>query len=216
MNKTEYGPFSSCLHDCDNLIGDSFCRCFAHVINIGAKTGLAQLTKLPKARNNEEDEDSSGPTVPVFYDDRFDDDDTGDYGTSPESNSALVADPAYRDALANDPVSRARALARACRASGERREEFRRVIKAGNVAESFRDAKRLREVELLLDVVTRWSATFLMTDRFLELYEVCCIAVFRITIMLTCTPGNRRSTREVQISLVTRPSAVANRTPSVG
>lgn len=66
----------------------------------------------------------------------------------------------------------ARALVRVCRASGERREEFRKTIIAGNTAQSFTDARVVAVLELLLDVVTRWSATFLMIDRFLTLNEV--------------------------------------------
>ncbi|KAJ7663376.1 hypothetical protein DFH06DRAFT_986792, partial [Mycena polygramma] len=70
-----------------------------------------------------------------------------------------------------DPVAEARTLVTACRASGQRREAFEKIIKEGNEAGGFGDpAQPLREVGLLKDVETRWSATFLMIDRLLEQY----------------------------------------------
>ena len=90
-----------------------------------------------------------------------------------ELNEALRADPAYADALQNDPVKRARQLVTACRASGLRREAFAKTITEGNESGAFGEGKQLRQVQLLRDVSTRWSSTFLMIDRLLELYPVC-------------------------------------------
>ncbi|KAI0658860.1 hypothetical protein C8Q70DRAFT_916815 [Cubamyces menziesii] len=84
-----------------------------------------------------------------------------------------AADPAYADALQNDPVKRARQLVTACRASGLRREAFAKTITEGNESGAFGEGKQLRQVQLLRDVSTRWSSTFLMIDRLLELYPVC-------------------------------------------
>ncbi|KAJ6602746.1 ribonuclease H-like domain-containing protein, partial [Mycena vulgaris] len=77
----------------------------------------------------------------------------------------------YWDALKLDPVSAARKLVTACRASGQRREAFENIIKAGNDAGGWGNPPQiLRVVGLLKDVETRWSATFLMIDRVLEQY----------------------------------------------
>lgn len=81
---------------------------------------------------------------------------------------------AYSDALASDPVARCRSLVTTCRASGQRREELMNMIKEGNTSNAWgkedEEDIRLREVQLLRDVDTRWSSTFLMIDRVLELY----------------------------------------------
>ncbi|KAJ7191879.1 hypothetical protein GGX14DRAFT_380642 [Mycena pura] len=123
-------------------------RCFPHVVNITVKTGLKDLCELP----------SYAPDIV-------------------EDNNCNVIPQSLRDnieywrALECDPVAEARALVTACRASGQRREAFKDIIKAGNEAGGFGDpAGPLREVGLLKDVETRWSATFLMIDRLLEQY----------------------------------------------
>lgn len=131
------------------------------------------MTKIPKeARNKEEDEDGDTFEESVPIDDIDSGDDPDDFGICAADNLSLWDDLDYKRALESDPVALARALVRICRASGERREEFRKTIIAGNTAQSFADARVLAVLELLLDVVTRWSATFLMIDRFLTLNEV--------------------------------------------
>ncbi|KAH9946449.1 hypothetical protein B0H21DRAFT_693676 [Amylocystis lapponica] len=67
-----------------------------------------------------------------------------------------------------DPVKTARSLVAACRAFGQRREEFRKTIQEGNSAKTFGE-QPLPKAELLRDVDTHWSSMFLMIDRFLEL-----------------------------------------------
>ena len=92
---------------------------------------------------------------------------------SAELNTALRADPAYAAALQEDPVKRARQLVTACRVSGLRREKFAATITEGNKTGAFGEGVELRQVQLLRDVSTRWSSTFMMIDRLLELYPVC-------------------------------------------
>ena len=87
------------------------------------------------------------------------------------NNAALQAAPEYAPALRNDPVKLARQLVTACRASGGRRAELREVIKEGNHIHAFGD-KPLPELQLLCDVDTRWSSTFLMINRVLTLHPV--------------------------------------------
>ncbi|KAM5532394.1 hypothetical protein V8D89_009926, partial [Ganoderma adspersum] len=85
-----------------------------------------------------------------------------------ESNAALQADEDYADALARDPIKRARQLIAACRASSLRREAFQEAIReakqAGDLAEVPSDTQLLRDVD------TRWSSVLFMIDRLLELY----------------------------------------------
>ncbi|KAF9471353.1 hypothetical protein BDN70DRAFT_764017, partial [Pholiota conissans] len=69
-----------------------------------------------------------------------------------------------------DVIGKARSLVTACRASGQWREDLQATIMEGNNSKSFPDEKQLRNAELLHDMDVRWSATYLMIDRVLELY----------------------------------------------
>ena len=80
---------------------------------------------------------------------------------------------AYANALESDVVGKARSLVSACRASGQRREDFQSTITEGNSSKSFLNGKQLWNVQLLRDMDVRWSSTYLMIDRVLELYPVC-------------------------------------------
>jgi hypothetical protein len=89
----------------------------------------------------------------------------------------LKDDVEYWEAVKDDVVASARSLVRACWASGQRRADFESVIEDGNEEGGWGDPPELlRVVGLLKDVDTRWSSTFLMIDRVLELYLVSCIA----------------------------------------
>ncbi|KAH9925069.1 hypothetical protein B0H21DRAFT_700969, partial [Amylocystis lapponica] len=68
----------------------------------------------------------------------------------------------------DNPVKSARSLVTACRASGQRREDFKSTIETGNKENTFGN-KKLPDAVLLRDVDTRWSSTFLMIDRVLEM-----------------------------------------------
>ncbi|KAF5332789.1 hypothetical protein D9611_005171 [Ephemerocybe angulata] len=121
-------------------------RCFPHIINLAVKAGLAQLTQL----------------------DFFDPEITGD-----EELELLAADLRYKQILNVDIIKKVRDLVRFIRDSGQRRDDFERVTKLGNEDKSHLDDEgtplRLRVVGLLKDVDTRWSSTFLMIDRVLEM-----------------------------------------------
>jgi hypothetical protein len=69
----------------------------------------------------------------------------------------------------SDVVTRCRELIVACRLTSLRREEFRRTISEMN-----RSGSNVPTLALVYDVVTRWSATFHMIDRFLLMHSVCC------------------------------------------
>jgi hypothetical protein len=76
----------------------------------------------------------------------------------------------YLSVIQSDVVAKARQLVSGCRGSGQRREDFAKTIQDGNVSGEFNVI--LREVVLLRDMDVRWSSTFLMIDRVLELYPV--------------------------------------------
>lgn len=82
----------------------------------------------------------------------------------------------YRTALASDILGTARKLVAACRASGQRHEEFELVIRQGNELGSWIDSEGnpfpLPVLQLLRDCETRWSSTFLLLDRVLTLLPV--------------------------------------------
>ncbi|EEB87866.1 hypothetical protein MPER_14604, partial [Moniliophthora perniciosa FA553] len=72
--------------------------------------------------------------------------------------------------LENDIIGCTRALVTACRNGDQRRSDFTCIIEEGNKKGGWGEPPvLLRAIQLLRDVVTRWSATFLMVDRVLEL-----------------------------------------------
>ena len=94
-----------------------------------------------------------------------------DHQASTLANDALHVDPAYYDALLNDPVDKARKLISSCRSSRQRRDDLQVAIREGNATKAFRD-EQLPPLELLRDMEVRWSSTYFMIERFLVLYPV--------------------------------------------
>ncbi|KAJ7721832.1 hypothetical protein DFH07DRAFT_867753 [Mycena maculata] len=76
----------------------------------------------------------------------------------------------YAEALQSDPVGKSRQIVAACRASGQRRADVKQIIVDGNRKFLWQPGGTLRVVQLLRDCETRWSSTYLMSDRLLELY----------------------------------------------
>ncbi|KAJ7464855.1 hypothetical protein B0H11DRAFT_2159707 [Mycena galericulata] len=78
----------------------------------------------------------------------------------------------YAEALESDPVGNSRQIVAACRASGQRRADVKQIIIDGNKKLLWQSADHgvLRVVQLLRDCETRWSSTYLMSDRVIELY----------------------------------------------
>jgi hypothetical protein len=76
----------------------------------------------------------------------------------------------YAEAVQSDPVGTTRSIVAVCRKSGHRRVELQQVIAAGNRSNAWGTILRL--VQLLRDCETRWSSTFNMIDRLIELYPV--------------------------------------------
>ena len=81
--------------------------------------------------------------------------------------------PHYAVALATDLIVKCQKMVSSCCASGQRCEDFELTICEGNKSGVFHDGTGAMVVvpslELLRDVNTRWSSTFLMIDRVLDL-----------------------------------------------
>lgn len=147
-------------------------------MNICVKHGLKALSKPEKPEEPVQAPSTSLSTLshtlssPDAIDEvEYDQDLVSDHpDDAAHGNLALQANPAYAEALARDPVKIARQLVAVCHASGQRREELKQVIVQGNREGHFPEP--LPEVQLLRDVDTRWSSTFMMIDRVLTLYPV--------------------------------------------
>ncbi|KAF8955646.1 hypothetical protein BDZ97DRAFT_1601166, partial [Flammula alnicola] len=126
-------------------------RCFPHIINIACQTILAEL-KEGSLSHIEQPTMSDPPTVKELED----------------WENYLIA-------LEADLVGRCRSIVATCRASGQRRQALLKKIDEGNKSGYWKgkldDGKdQIRLVQLLRDCETRWSSTFNMVDRVLELY----------------------------------------------
>jgi hypothetical protein len=90
-------------------------------------------------------------------------------------NLPKTADESWKRAVKRKPITRLRALIRALRASGKRREAFRERIRLGNAGSEFVDPEareqgeckvvKVPELTLLRDVDTRWDSVYYMITR---------------------------------------------------
>jgi hypothetical protein len=78
-------------------------------------------------------------------------------------------DPLLLESITTDVVGRCRELIVACRETGQRRSDFREAI---DIVNATLTSNLLLILALIYDVVTRWSATFNMIDRFILMSEV--------------------------------------------
>lgn len=121
------------------------CRCFPHVVNICVQHVLA-----------------------AFEDDMVIDNVPNGGGTSKSYE-------AWKGAVGKKPITRLRALIKALRGSGKRREAFADSIREGNAKSHFVDPEaqergelhiiKVPEVTLLRDVDTRWDSVYHMISR---------------------------------------------------
>nr|VWO95490.1 Lmo0415 protein [Ganoderma boninense] len=167
-------------------------HCFPHVVNIAVKHGLRALTEV-----DSEAPSASGvgvPEAPILVDANLatvpsesntvrllDEDDPSILRLDPINRAAAAAENAalqeasaanYAKALKDDPVKIARKIVTTCRSSTHRRLLLQKIIKDGNALEGGWDGKGLQLpcLELLRDVDTRWSSTYLMIDRLIALW----------------------------------------------
>jgi hypothetical protein len=87
-----------------------------------------------------------------------------------DANAALLDDPMYCDILKADVVAGLRQQVTTLRASGHRRRALKQMIRDLNKTNVTERALRVRN--LLRDMDVRWSSTFLMIDRALDLAPV--------------------------------------------
>ncbi|KAJ3816953.1 hypothetical protein F5880DRAFT_1626432 [Lentinula raphanica] len=126
-------------------------RCFPHVVNIAVKTALSRIGDV-------ELNDADWVTMDEIFE-----------FLPPEQSANINA--AYCESLSKDLIGHARKLVNASRSLGKRRDALRDAIITIQKSQSPHGGDvPMREVVLLRDVDTRWSSTFLMIDRLLELY----------------------------------------------
>ncbi|KAI8978312.1 hypothetical protein BD414DRAFT_516941 [Trametes punicea] len=116
-------------------------RCFPHVVNISVQRSLRALGC------------TSAPTE-----------------LADDNNEELLCDPEYVNVLMQNPIRAARILINKARQSGQRREEFAQIVTECIKNQTFGEGVTPSGTQLLRDVDTRWSSTFLMVDRLLSLY----------------------------------------------
>lgn len=149
-------------------------------MNISVQHGLRALGCGPKksdtarggddtstmAVGDAEPDDICAEPAAVFPVDPSDAPSFTDYTVSTDAffNNALQDDSEYELALSENPIKAARNLVNKARASGPRREEFERIV-----ADCIKDGTFESEpggTQLLRDVDTRWSSTFLILLQF--------------------------------------------------
>jgi hypothetical protein len=142
------------------------CSCFAHVINLAVQAIYAAL----KDGKGLEEQYLLGASTQIS---------DAALSTMTLPRGVTVAD--YQHALETDVLGTARKLVAACRVSGRHREEFEDMILKGNLEEKWKDSNGnpcpQRVLQLLRDCETRWSSTYLMVDRVLEMLPVCFVIV---------------------------------------
>lgn len=144
--------------------------CFPHTLNLCTQRTIHALEKLPlgAASYDQGDKDSDNSNE----DSKFSDENSDD-------NDRL------NRKLPTSAISKVRALVRGIRASDQRQTAFNDIILAGNTygwwkADSDTPGQpgkimQITPKQLILDVRTRWSSTYLMLRRALELRDVCVI-----------------------------------------
>jgi hypothetical protein len=161
-------------------------RCYAHIINICCSHIIASTTMVSKRYLSELK--ISIDSDRVFRDDSEDEsDDDIDLGgeiAELKLDSAFIVDNSklrkWFAGIKRDPLGRARRMVRFLRASDQRKQGLRDMIKTGNLNGYFfhkndegkNIAVEVEELELLRDVKTRWDSVYLMVKRLRELRPV--------------------------------------------
>ena len=145
--------------------------CFPHVINLAVQAFLSELQANPSAPL------SSLPT-----------------NANPET---IANAKRYVAALERDLVGTSRGIVSSCRASGQRRQDLRKLIEDGNNS-GFWKGKMINpvhdsmpEVQLLRDCETRWSSTFNLIDRMIMLHPVRSTSISRVVTSVLTKPFRR-------------------------
>jgi hypothetical protein len=133
------------ISDVWRLEADHLNRCFPHVVNIAVQTILKELK-----------ENGYDPVIVKSAE-----------PLNPSSDVVL-----YATAVESDPIGCSREIVAICRKSGQRREGLQKLIATGNDTSAWGPDTTIRLVQLLRDCETRWSSTYNMIDRLIELYPV--------------------------------------------
>jgi hypothetical protein len=97
----------------------------------------------------------------------------------------------YAAALESKPITRTREIVAVCRRSGQRRAELTDAIEKGNETSSWPViGGKVPVLQLLRDCETRWSSTFNMIDRLMELYPVRAAPFNHFCVALIVLSGN--------------------------
>lgn len=150
--------------------------CFPHTLNICVEQTIRALERLPLGPPNQDHSDKGGDNDDSNDDgdsDSDDDDsDSDDDGDSGDGDQRSV----------KSAIHKLRALVRGIRASDQRQTAFKDLISAGNSYGWWREDSdvageqgariQITPKQLILDVRTRWSSTYLMLRRALELRDV--------------------------------------------
>jgi hypothetical protein len=181
---------------------DSRISCFPHVVNLATQRILQSLTNVDhmgetddfeddddegqgtRASDGEEDGEEKDGEEGTDDDDGDDDDDDTDADDddsddgsdkNSDTNAPRKGATTYQEACKMDPITLCRKIARTVRSSGQRRDELDELILKGNKKGWFkvnRETVQVPQLQLLLDVKTRWDSVFTMIKRFIELQPV--------------------------------------------
>jgi len=167
-NRTFMKKLGDILHERDINFdyNDRYIMCFPHVINIACQHVIAELTNTALI-----DSPESAPN------------DLHD-----------LAGQSYEEAVRRDPIALGRNIVNVLRASGQRHDAFEEIIKDGNEKGWFTTGNppqitKLRPLQLLCDVRTRWDSVFHMIRRLREMRPVS-LDLSR-NLILPCSTGYR-------------------------
>jgi hypothetical protein len=116
--------------------------CFPHVINICCQHVISTFTNVELSESTEEFSADEVPDRPQLQ--------------------------TFEQAVSRDPIALGRNIVRTFRSSGQRRDSFMEAIRDGNAKGYF----KVKELQLLRDVKTRWDSVYLMLQRLRELQPV--------------------------------------------
>lgn len=132
------------------------------------KAGLACLTILPSESSDTLAQDAELLQGVANSDARH-----LDFFDEPTDNSALLVNAEYCDALRRDVLGKIRRCVVGIRSSGQRREQYHNIRQAGNASGGWGDDGHIiQDIGPLNEVEARWSSSFFMVDRFIEIYPV--------------------------------------------
>jgi hypothetical protein len=121
---------------------DRCIMCFPHVINICCQHVISTFTNAELSESTEEFSADEVPDRPHLQ--------------------------TFKQAVSRDPIALGRNIIRTFRSSGQCHDSFIEAIRDGNAKGYF----KIKELQLLRDVKTRWDSVYLMLLRLRELQPV--------------------------------------------